>query len=238
MLVLLSVLGTAIPCCRSTGTAKHQGAKSTDTPASSESGAREHAAPATAQPVFLVECWIEAILLADPRGSYPVEAFLAENESADCPHPSPAPPGCPPREPYVPKCSGMSDEEINLFIVAGPRAIPRLIEHVHNHRPISTAFIFPASSLIQENLTVGEVACYMIEAILRKDPYFAYGPRPIFRSAILTLGYAEAKWLAQEQVATAYEEWFAECFDPESNTITCPEDKFPVLPWQYRLDKP
>jgi hypothetical protein len=76
------------------------------------------------------------------------------------------------------------------------------------------------------------VACFLIESILRKTPYFTYYPllrqEPACDSPI-----ADDRLAALQLAADEYTRWYSECFDQGSATIICGDERLPVVNWEY-----
>ncbi|MEW6197830.1 MAG: hypothetical protein AB1601_04085 [Planctomycetota bacterium] len=81
-------------------------------------------------------------------------------------------------------------------------------------------------------MRVGEVACYLIEAILRKNPYFSSTARLLYVPPV-DAAPEEKERYALEQAALAYESWYARCFDAELARSTCSRDDLPAVQWDY-----
>jgi hypothetical protein len=180
---------------------------------------------------FIFEAWIDDILLGRPKTAIPLDRFIVHFA-----RPSDVlgnMPGSKALDDDV-YCRGISAREVLLFIETGPRAIPELMKHVRDCRFTPWLFYLPGSSYMNDRcMCVGEVACYMIEAILRKDPYFTH------TAMLYYVPFAESterEGDALAQAATAYEEWYERCFDEISMSIVCPDDDLPIVNWDYRPD--
>jgi hypothetical protein len=127
----------------------------------------------------------------------------------------------------------ITEQEIFLFIHAGQAVIPDLIQHVRDRRETRRYWAYPLRSGVE--LTpkmMGEVACYMIEAILRQNPYFTTTGHLRYRHPADSepdLPQSDAL----DQTATAYEAWYRRCFDADKGTIRCPPKDLPVVNWEY-----
>jgi hypothetical protein len=78
-------------------------------------------------------------------------------------------------------------------------------------------------------MLVGEIACYLIEAIIRHDPYFT-------RTGLLLTNKADiTTWAGRQQAlieaADEYERWYLKCFDQSNNSIVCDEADRPTISW-------
>lgn len=130
-------------------------------------------------------------------------------------------------------CTGFSELEITLFIVVGHGAIPELIRHVANCRTTPWGFYYPSSSgLDNRRWTVGKLACYMIEAILRENAYFTPSGSLSYPSSA-SLSEGEKEEYSLNRAAAAYLAWYEDCFDAETRTVTCPPEELPVVKWDY-----
>jgi hypothetical protein len=224
--VLLNLLSCAapMPCERPT-------TSSTRAPASTgNQAARVSGIPASSDE-FIFEAWIDQILLGRPDTAIPVDRFIIHFAL-----PSSVLGNVPGSEELndVAYCEGISEREISLFIATGPCAIPELMKHVRDCRVTPWLFYYPGSSGMDDRcMRVGELACYMIEAILRKTPYFTYTAMLYY---VPSAESTKREGDALAQAATPYEEWYERCFDEISMTIVCPDDDLPMVNWAYRPD--
>lgn len=132
-------------------------------------------------------------------------------------------------------CTGLSTPEIALMVTAGPRVIGMFIQHVRDDRVAPLAFHYPLSSFVDlETKMVGEVACYMIEAILRENLYFTRSGRLTYATPP-DLSDMERRCLSLSQAASAYEAWFARCYDDTRKAVVCDPDDLPYVEWDYDL---
>jgi hypothetical protein len=123
--------------------------------------------------------------------------------------------------------------DIALFIRAGPAVLPDLIEHVGDHRWTPQCFHYPLSSGMDlTGMKVGELACYMFEAILRENPYFTRSGRFLYVPPT-DMSKTGRDQYALDQAATAYQRWYDRCFEEESGTVICPADDLPSVKWDY-----
>jgi hypothetical protein len=128
----------------------------------------------------------------------------------------------------------LGEEEVAAFIAAGPHVIPSLMKHVRDDRLVPRSFPeHPmASELNLDPNTVGQLACYLIEAILRKEVYFAPTQWNVnVYSAPVCVPEENGNRRVQEQNAISYERWYEKCFDQETQSLICPTDDLPELIW-------
>ncbi len=116
-----------------------------------------------------------------------------------------------------------------LFVCrVGPPAAIELVKHVRDEHVIDgSVFQHPSSSYVwcAENMLVGEIACYLIEAILREDPNFTMGFRPRYEPP------CASRRDALLRAAAEYESWVERCIDAETGAITCPDEDRPDVDW-------
>jgi hypothetical protein len=136
---------------------------------------------------------------------------------------------------YYP-CHGLTEQEIDFLVAVGPKAIPDLMTLVRDDRPTNIHFtnLVARPSLPNQRPTgplmlVGEVACFLIEAILRDGPCFTRTGRLL--SATADISTLEGQQHALAEAAAAYENWFTQCFDRATNAIVC--DDLPRVHWDY-----
>jgi hypothetical protein len=180
--------------------------------------------------VFLVEVWIEKVLLSETRHSVLLSEVVMDMgllpAKSECS-------GWPLDQLH---CHGTSPEEIALFIMTGVKAIPKLMEHIHDHRETRWLFHYPTSSGIDPRpLRVGQLASYMIEAILRRNAFFTYSARLIDESGSGVRDVAR-EIHALEEAASAYEAWYEACFDEATQSLSCPPDELPSVNWELNQD--
>jgi len=139
------------------------------------------------------------------------------------------------REIVVPCEDILTTQDICLFIDVGPPAIPALIKLVHDNRWSTYYFRFPNTSLgsVNPSMRIGHLACYLIEAILREDPFFTHVGHLYY---VQEDGTLERDARALEQAANAYERWYERCYDSDTQTITCSEEDLPTVGWRYAPD--
>ncbi len=132
-------------------------------------------------------------------------------------------------------CHGLTPDEIILFVEIGSPAIPELIKHVRCSRLTDYGFRLPRSSRYEDtgSMKVGEIACYLIEAIIRQTPFFASSANFGYIEFVGPTHDNEVREGELRRAATAYEEWYNECFDEERKVIICGEDKYPKVDWHY-----
>jgi hypothetical protein len=130
----------------------------------------------------------------------------------------------------------LSEPEISFVMTAGYDVVPELMTRLRDARLSAWRFHFPASSLIQpRNFRVGELACYLIEAILRQNPYFTMTAQFRYVTPDDLSGLARERY-SLDQAAAAYESWYEECFDPEKRSTVCQPSELPVVEWDYDLE--
>jgi hypothetical protein len=114
----------------------------------------------------------------------------------------------------------LSDQDILLFVEAGRPAIPLLIEYVTDQRASPYFYHYPTSSMfVGEVIPVGKLACYLIEATLREEPYFTR-----------TMQLDPESGASDEDLAEIYLNWFKRCYDVRAKTWVC--WNLPEAPWQ------
>ena len=114
---------------------------------------------------------------------------------------------------------------------SGRLIVPELIQYVYDKRTTPYVYAYPLNSgLSTDHFTVGKLACYLIEVSLRHRPFFSLTGR------VLPLGNdgLESE-RAREQMAKAYEDWFARCYDREKKKWDTPESDVPNFGWEYDL---
>ena len=130
------------------------------------------------------------------------------------------------------------EQEILLVVEAGRDIIPDLIPLLRDGRWSKKLYYWPYSSWSGFGLCnfckappVAWWACYLIEAVLRNEPYFTRSGR---LAGLLAGDYSDApRPDALDAAIAAYEEWFARCYDPTTRQWLCPEDDLPVVDWDY-----
>jgi len=127
----------------------------------------------------------------------------------------------------------LTPTDISLFLHAGPSVLPELITYVRDQRHVEWYLYYPLNSAVwSEPVEVGRVACYLIEAIIRRNPYFTRSGRLLY-SAPEGTDEPERNRYALERAADAYEEWYLTCFDEEIRRITCSQQELPHVNWDY-----
>jgi len=128
----------------------------------------------------------------------------------------------------------VSEEDRFLFIDAGYCVLPKLIRHIRDDRRVCCFFYTDclSSSLQVRSEMVGKIACFLIEAVLREDPYFTWSWRFLYDSPA-AVSEIEAEKHALYQAASAYEQWFDKCFDEQACRVTCWPEELPVVKWDY-----
>ena len=129
----------------------------------------------------------------------------------------------------------VSEAQVRLFINLGLPAIPALLEHVDNCtlRCQCGDDVDLNSSWIPNPVSyapVGKICCYLIDSILRKDPFFTRtGNWHYTPSSTGAYEYDECSQL--HIAAQEYKRWFSRCYDEDSGTIVCTDDDLPDIPW-------
>ena len=126
----------------------------------------------------------------------------------------------------------LTEEDITIFIKAGHAVIAELMRHIRDHRSSPWRFHFAPSSgpPNHQNMMIGELACYMIEAILRVNPWFTTTGRLDYLPSD-NVSDSENGQTVLHQAATAYEQWYDKCFDENTMSVTCSEDGLPLVGW-------
>lgn len=136
-------------------------------------------------------------------------------------------------KPQAPQCSReVSEKLIRVFIAEGPAAIPKLMKYVEVYDYTPWVIAPPSASSILNKTRVGVIACYLIEAVLRKEPCFTSSPI-LCCSAAGHVSYEEASRYCLGQAAREYRDWYRKCFDEKSSIITCDETSTPSVHWGY-----
>ncbi|HVP13724.1 MAG TPA: hypothetical protein VMV94_21290 [Phycisphaerae bacterium] len=127
----------------------------------------------------------------------------------------------------------LSERDIALFIDTGPAVIPELMKHVHDHRLTTRYLHYPLhTGVYSERKMVGEVACYLIEAVLRQNPYFSTTGKLLYACPACA-NYPEMRRHALDQAASAYLEWYSVHPDLATKGFFSPPDTLPVVNWEY-----
>jgi hypothetical protein len=127
----------------------------------------------------------------------------------------------------------LDQETIQLFIRAGQPIIPDLMAHIRDSGRCRLVFSFPTSSYIpSERMLGGEVACYLIEAVLRNNPYFTTTARFLVDGKPCPDGL-EWRGRALSEAAEQYEDWYRRCFDRLLLRSSCAADDLPTVRWDY-----
>lgn len=228
--VLLSALigisaGTAASCtqARSTAPARLSSPHGLDSRGQSNSAS----VLASEKALSAVRTWFEEVFAADRAERIPIQRYVDLAGGPEILR------GCGMSpEAYV-YCSGFTKTEICLVISAGRRAIPLLMDHVRDYRKTCCAFTHPLSSRAgMRAWRVGEVACYMIEAVLRQCPYFTWTGRLLYLPPAKLSAEEKARYVLG-RAASAYEQWYHRCFDEKTESVICHPDDLPHVAWEY-----
>lgn len=137
---------------------------------------------------------------------------------------------------YEARARFLTVEDVLLFVEAGEQTIPDLIRLVHDRRCSPCIFAYPLHSAIRsDRMRVGEVACYLIEAILRENPYFSSTARLLYMPPVNATPDEKERY-ALERAALTYENWYARCFDAQLGRSTCSQDDLPAVQWDYNAE--
>jgi hypothetical protein len=127
----------------------------------------------------------------------------------------------------------LTEQEVDMFIEAGVAIIPELMKHVHDRRLTKRYLHFPLyMGVYSEPKMVGEIACYLIEAVLRANPYFSTTGRLLYPCSTCS-DSSEVRRHALDQAADAYEEWFRQRPDIATTGFYSPPEEMPVVQWDY-----
>ena len=174
-----------------------------------------------------VRTWIEEVLLGDPGKQIPIQRYVELAGGPEILR------GCGRSDAVYGYCTGFTETEICLVISAGRRAIPLLMEHVWDYRETPWGFSHPLSSGVENRAwRVGEVACYMIEAVLRQCPYFTWTGHLLYLPPAKLSAEKKATY-ALKRAASAYEDWYHRCFDEKTESVICHRDDLPDVAWEY-----
>ncbi|HNQ22436.1 MAG TPA: hypothetical protein PKK06_05015 [Phycisphaerae bacterium] len=224
ILALLSVMGvvsTSSPACR-LSPAKLASSSAPDNSPEVPELARGATSPISGR--LAVRAWLETV-----DDTADIISLLGT------PHPPPGPAALRGRVPDAVFSAPLSlrPDHIALCLAAGPQAIPELIKRLHDRRTTPWAFQYPLSSFDGgPGMRVGEIACYMLEAILRQNPYFTSTGRLLYTSVDGSRA-GDERDAALLQAADAYSLWYEQCFDEASGRITCPPEQLPTVAWDY-----
>lgn len=192
-----------------------------------EAPPQEGTTPAPDAPILArVDAWIETELLAKTLPEHGVWGYSAEFRLW-------GPQGAPSGETV--RVRGLTDEEVCMFIEAGPFVVPFLIPHIRNAARSPITFSHPKSSqYLGPRLLVGELACYMIEAAIRGQQCFEFVPQLEFASGWLGDEdvVQQARAAALNDAATLYEQWYAARLREPTGDAQSPPVELPHIAWQ------
>lgn len=133
-------------------------------------------------------------------------------------------------------CFCFSLTEVAFVIGAGYDVIPDLLELVDNVNQTPWFYHHPASSkLVNDGRLVGEIACYLIEAILRENPYFSWTAN-LQRKAKVGDPDASDRLLALKEAGAAYKEWYKTACKREAGGVICDMRNLPKVAWELTID--
>lgn len=120
------------------------------------------------EPRLAIRTWIREILMQTSCGPVPVNKYY---KMAGLKMPE--------TYPVDTHCTGLGALEVELFVACGPEAIPELLPYSRSSLKTGYVYKHPALSSINldEVLTVGEISCFLIEAIIREDSCFSWSGR-------------------------------------------------------------
>ena len=197
------------------------------TPKQADSAQKAHAANDGS--FWRADNWFQEVLAdaqiyeVDEEGEVFIEALFEEQQGLN-------------DDTYAMTKGHLQVEAIMLFIRSGPPIIRELIEYVHDERYTWLVFQFPTSSHWNvEPMKVGELACYLIEAIARDRIWVACMARPSY-PAPTEMSDREQRNYALDRAATCCEEWYDTCFDEESGKVTCGPERLPIVNWKAGID--